>query len=537
MFDFMFNFGVFKLRRCIFILLAAVFFLSLSGCSRPEPPGDILIYALKSDPIFLNPVLASEIPSKTVNSVIFGSLVKYDENLEIAPDLAVSWHSDPSGKIWTFNLREGVKWHDGAEFTSKDVVFTFEKLFDPSSNTFNRGLFTVDSKPLKVSAKDRHTIEIELPKPFAPFISNLPSLGIIPEHLLKGKDINRDLFNWHPVGTGPFKFKEWQSGEKVYVVKNEDYYGSAPLLKGIMFKVIPSAESRRIALITGSADIGEVSPEDLKTLEKYSRLNIYKWDQFLYCYMGFDLSNPLFSDARLRKAINYSVDKDGIIRAVFKNNAVRALGPISPASEYYSEDLNKYDCDLAESERLLTLAGWSKGRDGIMAKDGVRLSFETLYPSGNAAFEKAAVFMQAQMKKAGIEMRLKSMEFSALIDRCYPGKFEAVIFDWAEGVDPDSYTVWHSSQRGDDGMNFMSYSNDEADRLLEKGRTTYKKNERKSIYGSFQKIVVEDSPYLFLWTPKGIAAVNERVSGLSKPGAAGLLLQAEKIYIKGDKND
>lgn len=516
----------------IYIILALILSASLFGCARPEAQNGILIYALKSDPVSLNPVTASEFISQTVNSVIFSSLVKRGENMDIEPDLAESWESDESGKVWTFHLRKGVKWHDGAEFTADDVEFTFEKLFDPATNTFNRGLFMAGGKKPEVKAVGKYDIEIKLPCPFAPFISNLPSLGIIPKHLLEGKDINRDTFNWKPSGTGPFKFEEWRAGERICLKANKDYYGGAPRLKGIVFSIIPSPESRKIAVMTGCADMAEVTPEDLRELEKASNIRIHKWDQYLYCYMGFDLTNGLFKDAAVRKAINYSIDKEKIISAVFKGNAVRALGPIPPASPFYDKGSEPYLKNNKEALRLLEEAGWKRNSSGIMEKDGRKLSFDVIYPSGNAAFEKAAVFMQAQLKENGIDMRLKAMEFSALIDRCYPGKFEAVIFNWAETFDPDCFTEWHSSQAGDDGMNFVSYSNPETDRLLEKGRTVYKESERKKIYSELQRRLSADSPYVFLWDPKGIAAVSKSVKGACRPGPAGLLLNPEKIIVE-----
>lgn len=512
-----------------------ILFIFIFGCGV-EKPNDILFYALKADPTTLNPIISSEIPSQIVNSTIFNSLLRYDDKMNIVMDLAESLNVEEDGKKWIFNLKKNVKWHDGIEFTSEDVIFTFEKLYDPNTNTFNRGLFTIGGKQLKVKALDKYTVEIILPEKFSPFESNLTTLGIIPKHILDGKDINRDGFNWSPIGTGPFKFKKWQSGEKIYVEKNENYFAGSPQLKGIVFQIIPSSESRRTSLITGYTDIGEITPEDLLALDKCDNLNIYSWNQFMYCYVGFDLTNPLFQDINLRKAINYATDKKSIISAVFKKNAVRALGPIPPASPYYDDSLPEYNFDPQKSIELLKDSGWKiNEKTKIFEKDGKKLSFEVMYPSSNVAFEKAAVFMQAQMKQARIEMRLKSMEFSALINSCYPSKFESLIFDWVENFDPDNYTVWHSSQCNDDGMNFMSYKNKKVDELIEKGRITRDKKERIKIYSEIQKTIVNDSPYIFLWSPKGLVAVNKRIKGLSTPSPAGILVKCEKIYIKGEK--
>ncbi len=516
----------------ILLICAALSIPSLSGCKRTKLPDGFLTVALRSDPLYLNPVLASEMSSQTVNSLIFNSLVKYNENLEIIPDLAENWETNEQGNIWIFHLRKDVKWHDGNQLTSRDVKFTFEKLFDKSTNTFNRGLFQIDGKNPSIETPDMYTVKFTLPRPFAPFISNIAQMGIIPEHLMSGRDINRDPFNSHPVGTGPFVFKEWKSSEKVYLKANDAYFRGKPRLKGVVFIIIPSSESRRIALMTNSVDISDITPEDLPLLEKGKNITIYRWDQFVYYYLGFDLTQQPFADKKVRQAINYAIDKNTIISAIFKNNAVRATGPIPKASSFYSGQIETYDINTDYAKQLLAESGWGKNKDGLLEKDGKKLEFETIYPSGNAPCEKAAVFIQAQLKSAGIKMNLKAMEFSALINNCYPGKFQAIILNWVENIDPDCYTEWHSSQMGDLGMNFMSYSDSKTDKLLEEGRLNTNTDRRKAIYGELQKQITDDSPYVFLWTPKGLAAINNRVKGNTVPGPAGILLSPEKIYIE-----
>lgn len=514
----------------ILICLLAAAVLCAAGCSRPGPPEGVVSMALRSDPLFLNPVIASEMSSQTVNYFIFNALVTYNAQMEIVPDLAGGWESDGQGKIWTFYLRKDVKWHDGQPFTAADVRFTFEKLFDPSTNTFNRGLFQIDGRNPVIETPDAHTVVFRLPEPFSPFITNLAQLQIIPRHLLEGKDINRDEFNWHPTGTGPFRFNRWRSSEYIYLTANESYFKGRPGLKGLQIKIIPSAESRRIALMTGTVDVSQLSPEDLPAVEKCENINVYDWEQFVYYYMGFDLTNPLFQDVKLRKAINYSINKKEIIHAIFKDTAREATGPVPHASAYYSENVCLYDYNPVLAAQLLRESGWKKNTKGILEKEGRPLKFELMYPSGNSACEKAAVFIQAQLREPGILVQLKSMEFSALLNSCYPGKFQAILLNWVESFDPDNYTEWHSQQSGDEGMNFMSYSNPEADRLLEAGRSTAGFAARKKIYGRLQYVITADAPYVFLWSPKGLAAVNRRVGGFEPPGPASIFSEPEKLY-------
>lgn len=517
----------------ILILTTALILIpGCSGCRKPGPPANVLVYGLRSDPMFLNPIIASEMTSITVNSFIFNALLRYNEKMELEGDLAESWSASPDGRKITFTLRKGVTWHDGAPFTARDVKFTFDTLFEPSTNTYNRGLFQVDGKNPGVTVKDDLTVEFTLPKPSAPFISNIASLGIVPFHILKGSDINRGEFNWHPVGTGPFIYKEWKASEKVLLTANKAYFRGAPKLDGILLLIIPSAESRRIALMTGTIDVSTLSTEDLRAVKDMKNIEVYKWSQLCYYYLGFDLTKELFQDRKVRQAINYAIDKKRIVKAVLQGTGEVATGPIPIPSWAYTGDVEQYHYNPEKARSLLKEAGWTiTGKDGTVEKEGKKLEFELRYPSGSPPCEKASVFIQNNLALAGIKADLRSTEFSALINTLNPGQFEAVIMDWIENPDPDCFVEWHSSQIGDKGMNFMSYSNKDVDRLLLEARETLNTKKRIELYSEFQKVLVDDAPYVFLWNPDAVVAINKRIQGFSKPGPAGIFIDPEKVYI------
>jgi peptide/nickel transport system substrate-binding protein len=514
------------LALCLFVPL------SLTGCRRPGPPKDVLVVALNSDPLYLNPVIASEGTSQQVNAFIFNALLKFNEHLELVGDLAESWKSSKDEKTWTFTLKKNITWHDGAPFTAEDVAFTFDRLFDPAINTYNRGLFMVEGKKPDIKVIDPCTIQFCLPRPFAPFVSNLALMPIIPLHLLKGKDLNHSEFNWHPIGTGPFMFKEWKASERLYLVANPHYFCGAPLLKGVSMPIIPSAESRRIALMTDTVDTSTLSTEDMRAVKTMKNIQVFQWQQYDYDYLGFDLTKALFQDINVRKAINYAIDKDTIVKAVLQGTGKVATGPIPIASWAYSDDVEKYSYNPEKARSLLISSGWSPGKDRVMTRQGKKLEFEIRYRSGNPAAEKASVIMQAYLMEAGIKVNLRATEFSALLNSCNPGQFEAVILDWIENCDPDNFTEWHSSQMGDKGMNYMSYQNPKVDRILEEARSLSDRAKRKKLYSELQQIVVNDAPYVFLWNPDYVVAVNRRVHGLPPPGPAGLFTDLEKLYVR-----
>ncbi len=520
---------------CILILLSALF----TGCSPKgefTKPRQVLRYAISSDPRALNPILASEMASITVNSFLFNSLVRYDENLEIVPDLAESWDVEDGGKKIVFHLRKDVKWHDGKPFTADDVVFTMQKVLDPETNTFNAGLFKIDGKNIEFKALDENTVEALIPRPFAPFLNNLTLSPIAPKHLLEKEDINKCDFNENPVGTGPFRFVEWKTSDRVVLKANPEYFRGCPKLERIEIRIIPSAEGSRIALLSKQIDMAGLSAEDLFILSHMEKLpdhlQIYKWKDFTYFYFAFDLTNPMFSDKRVRQAMNYAVDKINMVKTVLHGTGVPISGPIPAASWAYNKDVNNYDYNPEKAKQLLEEAGWKLNKDGIREKNGVKLSFRVNYKNGSGSSEGACIQLQNYLRAVGIEIKLQALDFGALINSLYPGKFQSVVFDWVEPFDPDIFVEWHSSQCGADGMNFMTYKNPEVDILLEKARETMDRNERKKLYYEIQEKIADDAPYVWLWNQEAAVGVNKRVKGLSKPNPAGLLLNPEKVWVE-----
>lgn len=521
-------------KKVILWMLVIILGLSLFSCQRKTTSKEALILALRMDPLYLNPVLAYEFPSFTVNSFIFNFLLKHNEKVEVVGDLAESWGVSPDGKTWTFHLKKDVKWHDGTPFTAKDVKFTFDKIYDPKTNTYQRGLFQIGGKNIEFKIIDDYTIQAILPQKFAPFESYLTMQGILPEHLLKDVDINRCDFNINPVGTGPFKFKKWRHSDSIILEANLDYFTAPPKLKNIIFKIMPSREARQAALKKGDVDIDLVSPEGVKLLKDAPHLDIVKIPSFGYLYLGFDLTKSLFKDKLVRQAINYAVDKNKIVSVVTQGLAEPATGPVPNPSWAYTDKVEKYEYNPEKARKLLAQAGWKKTKDGWLYKDQKRFEFEVMYASGSPDLEKSIVLIQSYLKAVGIKVNPRATEMGVLIKRCNPGEFDAVILTWVETCfDPDTcFVEWDSSQIGDKGMNFMAYSNPRVDYLLRLGRKTLDKEKRKKIYWEFQKIVVSDAPYIFLWNKPALIAVNKRVGGLSAPNPVGLYIYPEKIYLK-----
>jgi len=518
----------YMLKRILFLLFFLFLFILNISCNNTEKKS-VLILSLRADPVYLNPVLAHEMPSMIVNQWIFNSLVRLDEKLQPVPDLAGDWQVSEDQKRIIFHLKKNVIWHDGHAFTADDVKFTLDLVLSENTNTYNRGLFMIDDKPVTANVIDKYTVEIIMSKPFAPLLANLSVLGIVPEHILKGQDVNLSDFNSSPVGTGPFKFKDWKVGELVTLSANDKFFKGKPSLEEVVFRIIPSTEGRLIALETGQVDVGEIPQKDYERMAKFPDLNIYRWYDLSYYYLGFDLTNPLFANREVRKALNYAVHKEKIISSVLMGYGRVATGPIPSASWAYNDRVERYEYNPDMARRIFKKEGWIPGKDGILVKEGKRFSFTIHYGQGSENSEKVCIYIQHFLKETGVEVKIRPVEFSVLVTEiANPGKFEGILLDWIENPDPDCFVEWGSDQVKH-GMNFMSYSNREVDKLLQEARTTMDIKKRRELYGKFQKVITEDAPYIFLWYSETMMGVNRRIQNVSKPGPAGLFLEPEKI--------
>ena len=521
-------------QKFLFFLICSLLIVSAQALDY-DPQGK-LIFSLGGEVSVMNPILATDTASGAVNGVVFSGMFKINEKLEIIPDLCRSYKVSPNGKVWTFYLRKDVKWHDGHPFTAYDVKFTFDSILNPKVNSVRRSDYIIDGVPIRFYVIDRYTVRAVLPEPFAPFLAR-SSMAIIPRHILYGKDINTARFNQHPVGTGPFRFVEYKAGNYVKLERFEDFYDGRPLLKEIIYKIIPDSNSSLVALESGQVDTAGIPSKDYRRMKTVKGINVFNYDALTYTYLGLNLDNPIFKDKKVRQALAHATNKKQIISLVFRGMASPAYCPSSPVCWAYSNNVEKYPFDLDKANKMLEEAGWKMGKNGIREKDGKKMEFSILVNQGNKEREKTAIILQQQYKKAGAKVNVRVMEWSAILkvlnDPTPPREFDTVLIGWSLGIDPDQYSIWHSSQYPK-GFNFIHYSNPEVDRLLVAGRLTLPEWKRKRIYARMNRIISEDQPYIFLYYPEAIEGVRDRVGGLSKPGPAGLFLNIEKVYIKKD---
>lgn len=533
-----------RLSVILFLIL-----LLLAGCAneqsnsgpqekayKPAAYGDIIVRGDIGDASNLIPILASDSASHSIAGLIYNGLVKYDKDMNIVGDLAESWDISDDGLVITFHLRKGVKWHDGKPFTAKDVLYTYQVTVDPKTPTAYAGDFL---KVKKAEVLDDYTFRVTYDKPFAPSLISWSS-AILPRHLLEGQDITKSSLARHPVGTGPYLFKEWLAGQKIVLVSNADYFEGRPYVDGHVTRIIPDMATMFLELRARNIDMMGLTPLQYtrQTENNLFRQSFdkYRYLAFAYTYLGYNLKHPFFADKRVRQAISYAINKEEIISGVLLGLGKPATGPYKPGTWAYNENVKTYSYNPQKARELLRAAGWTKtNNDGFLEKDGRPFTFELVTNQGNETRQKCAEIIQRQLKEVGIDVKIRILEWAAFInDFINKRRFEAVILGWTIPLDPDAYDVWHSSKTAPEELNFISYKNPEVDALLEKARSTFDQKLRKKYYDRFQEILVEDQPYTFLYVPDELVIISKRFRGI-EPAPIGLSHNFIKWYVPKDE--
>ncbi len=485
-----------------------------------------------AEPMCLISTLSTDAASHAVASKIFVSPLKYNKDIELVPYAAESFEVLEGGKLLKFKLREDIKWFDGEPLTAEDVEFTYKMMVDPDTPTAYAGDFQ-NIKEFKLTGK--YTFEVRYDKVFARSLITWAS-DILPKHILENEDLNTTKYRRNPVGAGPYKLKEWVPGRRLILEANDDYFEGRPYIDELVYRVIPDLSTQFLELKSGSLDNMGLTPQQYLFQTKSANwerdFNKFKYLSFSYSYLGFNMESPFFKDVRVRRAINYAIDKEEIVKGVLLGLGYPAMGPYKPGTWVYNDKLKPYGYHPEKAKALFKEAGWADtDGDGILDRDGRPFSFTILINQGNSLRIKAATIIQNRLKGVGIEVKIRTVEWAAFLnDFILKGRFDATLLSWNILQDPDSYTVWHSSKAVDGGLNFIKYKNSELDELLDRGRSTLDQAERKVIYDRIQEIMHEEQPYCFLYVPMALPIYSSRIKGL-KVEPAGLGYNADWWWI------
>ncbi len=503
----------------------------------PEPvDGDALVTASIGEPSNLIPALASDSASSEINTLVYNGLMKIDKDLNIVPDLAESLDISEDGLTFVFHLRQDVRWHDGAPFTARDALFTYELMIDPHTPT----AYAESYKQVKTAeAVDDHTFRVTYERPLARALISW-CFDIMPAHLLKGRDLEASPLARHPIGTGPYKLEKWESGQRLILTANDDYFDGRPHLNQWVMRIIPDLNAQMMELMSGGIDTMGLTPDqyeekiaDPAFTEKY---HVYRYPAFAYTYLGFNLKDPRFADRKVRQAVAYAIDQRELVDGVLLGLGSPANGPFKPDMWAYNQNVKPYPYDPERARQLLAEAGWADtDGDGLLDKDGQPFQFTIMTNQGNKLREQTGLIIQARLAEVGLKVNLRIVEWAAFLKE-YLDKhnFEAIVMAWTIPIEPDLYDVWNSTKTREGELNFISYQNEEVDRLIDEARFTLDQDVRKKAYDRIQEILHDDVPYVFLYVPDALPAYSNRFVGVEQ-GPGGIGHNFKDWYVPLDK--
>lgn len=497
--------------------------------------GGTLISAMTGEPSSLISMIAGESASSAISSNIFNTLLKYDKNLELEGDLVQDWQISPDQKTITFKLKPNLKWADHKPLTSADVLFTWQAVIDEKTASPYASDFQLVKK---AEAPDPLTFIVTYDQAYAPALDSWAGLQILPKHLLQGQDLHTTSFARNPVGSHYYKLDRWAHGENLKLSRNPNSVLGQAKIDHLITRIIPDNSAQFLELMADNIDYMGLDPIKYSRIiparpELKQKLALYKELGNSYTYMGFNLKRKPFDDVRVRRAINYAIDKQEIIDGVYLGLGINIASPYKPGTRWSNPELKPYPYDPVKARELLKEAGFrDTDGDGILERNGKPFSFE-IVTNQNKEREKSAVLIQRRLRDVGIDVKIRAIEWASFISRFIKtGDFDVVVLGWGLGLDPDQYNIWHSSQQAPGQFNFIGYKNPAVDKLLEQGRLELDPDKRMKIYHEFARLLLEDSPIVYLSAGYGLTAIHQRVKGIDNPAPpAGIGHNSEDWYI------
>ncbi|MDX5474925.1 MAG: glutathione ABC transporter substrate-binding protein [Bacillaceae bacterium] len=470
------------------------------GKEATDKKGGSLIVVRLSDATRLDPHFITDIPSANiVYQKVYEGLVVPDKDFKIQPLLAKEWNV-LNDTTWEFTLNEGISFHDGTPFNADAVKATFDRLLDPATGSPQREKFSMINE---VKIVDDHKVQFILDYPYAPLLSILASnegsiispkaLAEHPEKLVE-----------HPVGTGPFVFETWKSGQEISLVKNESYWGKEANIDRVVFKVVPEDTTRLAMIETGEAHINDQVPvTELDRIEASSNIGLYRTEGLAVEYVGFNTKKTPLDDVRVRKAISHAVERQAIIEGVYNNVGTLANAAMSPKVFGHSDNVKPLNYDLNESRKLLKEAGFEEG-----------LTLKLLTSDRKERINMAEV-IQSQLKGIGVDLEIQVVEYGTYIEMVNSGDHDLFIGGWGNATgdgDYNQYNLFHSASQGPAGNHFY-YSNQQVDKLIEAARQETDEAKRLQLYETVMQLELDDAVYIPIRNYEHMAVHSNNVKG------------------------
>jgi peptide/nickel transport system substrate-binding protein len=486
--------------------------LGEASAQQPKRGGSMTILLQPEPPMLMLP-LSQFVPVLVTGGKIFQGLLSFDFELKPLPSLAKSWTISPDGLTYTFHLEENAKWNDGKPFTSADVVFSTQ-VFLMETHARARGNF---QRVASTETPDEHTVVYHLKEPFAPFLHafEVSSAPMVPKHVYEGTDYRKNPANDNPVGTGPFKLKEWQRGSFIHMVRNEYYWKPGkPYLDELYFRFLPDAASRALALESGEVDQSEfdaIEPYDVARLTQLPNLTMTtKGYEFLSPIMWVDINvrNPPLNDKRFRQAIMYALDREFIRDKLFFGMGKIATGPIASTTRFFDPTLPQYGYDLKKAAALLDQMGLKPGDDGVR----VRVKAMPL-PYGEV-WNRLAEYSRQALLRVGIQLDIEPVDTPTWIQRTTNYDYELTWNYLSQFADPalgvSRAYVSTNIRKGIPSTNIGGYANPKVDELFAKAAVAVSETEQRQLYSEVQHILVDEVPVGWMLEMQWPTFVNRR---------------------------
>jgi len=426
--------------------------------------------------------------------------------------------------VIVFHLRPGVNFHDGHPFEAKDVKFTYEAVMNPK----NLSPRLADYEPVKVvEVIDPLTVRVVYKRLYSPALGTW-QMGILPEHLLNEEVLRKEAvqsgkrpdkfsmrdtaFNRHPIGCGPFVFKEWKPDQYIKLNRYSRYWEGAPNYHQYFFRIIPDPLTQEMEFYAGTVDAYDVRPHQVARFQKDPTYQSFSGLAFGYTYIGYNERREPFNDPRVRTALGMAIDVDKIIQYVLFGQGEQITGPFPKQTDYYDVAVKPLPYDPNRALKLLEEAGWKRNKEGWLEKNGKQLQFTLITNNGNDLRKAILTVAQDEWRKIGVDVRTDLLEWAVFIqERVDKADFDALVLGWSMGIEPDLFQIWHSSQTNPYQLNFVGFKNEEADDLIVKIRQEYDHERQVAYCHRLHEIIAREQPYTFLYVTKWTAVLDKRI--------------------------
>ncbi len=494
-----------------------------------------------ADAVSFHPGLTTDTGSTGYQGMVYtGGLLRLDENtLEYIPNMAECYTISDDGLTFTFNLREGMLWSDGEPITAQDYKWTYDQMVNPDNEfPYLSQLSFITS----YEALDDYTLEIKIDEVYAPALGQMSGLVTpLPKHIWENLDwgdpeTNPEI-NSPSVVSGPYKLKEWKRDQYAIFEANDNYwYHGRPNFDSYVIEIVPDQDVAYQKLKSGESDTGTILPENLEEAKNLDNVNVYEWwpAAASWSYIGFNMRDGFpTSDINVRHGINYALDKELITDEVMLGQAKRLCGPFPPTSWVYNDEIPCYEYDVDKALAAFAEAGYTYDGEKMLDENGDQLTLKLLYgPNTSKTRELMAVVTQDMLSKIGITVEIQALEWASYLDAVQSDDpdWDLNLGGWRATVEPHiMYTIW--AEESIPQLNSGAYINDEVQQLFTEGGQTYDPEIRKEKYGEAQRIIAEESPYVFLFYSKGWSGQNTRVQGI-EPTALGIGWNSEDWYMQ-----